>query len=202
MAARGLGPPKNASVAITAKNAKSALCALTALVAAAIWLSPGAPGFAADLAGQAKVIAGDAIEIEGTAIRLFGIAAPASGQLCRSKVGEPYRCGQLASDALSDLIAKRRVDCVQRGESRVGRRIIAVCTVAGLDLADWMVRNGHALDWPKYSTGDYAAAQDEAKHAERGIWSGSFVEPWRYRQCMRSGGKPASCSDQKNDAAF
>jgi hypothetical protein len=29
-----------------------------------------------------------------------------------------------------------------------------------------MVRNGLALDWPKYSNGDYAAAQREAKRAE------------------------------------
>jgi endonuclease YncB( thermonuclease family) len=177
------------------------LRALTTLVAAVMFQSPGTPGFAADFFGQARVIAGDTIEIQGTSIRLFGIAAPASGQLCRSKVGEPYRCGQLASGALSDLIAIRPVDCVQH-ESRRWGRVVAVCTLAGIDLADWMVRNGHALDWPKYSGGDYGAAQDEAKHAERGIWSGSFVEPWRYRQCMRSGGKPASCSDQKNDAAF
>jgi hypothetical protein len=76
------------------------------------------------------------------------------------------------------------------------RRAVAICTVAGVDLAEWLVKNGVALDWPKYSKGNYAAAQDEAKRAERGIWSGSFVEPWRYRACRRTGGSPASCSDQ------
>jgi endonuclease YncB( thermonuclease family) len=49
--------------------------------------------------------------------------------------------------------------------------------LAGGALAEWLVKNGLALDWPKYSKGDYAAAQDDAKRAERGIWSGSFVEP-------------------------
>jgi endonuclease YncB( thermonuclease family) len=58
-----------------------------------------------------------------------------------------------------------------------------------------MVGSGLALDWPKYSKGDYAAAQHEAKRAELGIWSGSFVEPWRYRACRRTGGSPVSCSD-------
>jgi endonuclease YncB( thermonuclease family) len=28
---------------------------------------------------------------------------------------------------------------------------VAVCTVAGIDLADWMVRSGLGLDWPTYS---------------------------------------------------
>src|SRR6266702_754464 len=30
-------------------------------------------------------------------------------------------------------------------------RTVAVCTVAGDDLGEWLVRNGLALDWPQYS---------------------------------------------------
>jgi hypothetical protein len=78
------------------------------------------------------------------------------------------------------------VECVEVDRAQY-KRAVAVFTVAGIDIADWMVRNGHALDWPKYSKGDYAAAQDEAKRAESGMWSGSFVEPWRYRACRRAG---------------
>ncbi len=37
-------------------------------------------------------------------------------------------------------------------------RAVAVCTVAGIDLAHWLVRGGLALDWPRYSHGDYVAA--------------------------------------------
>jgi endonuclease YncB( thermonuclease family) len=161
---------------------------------AAILMVAAGNAAAAELVGQASVVDGDSIEIHGTSIRLFGIDAPESGQLCRNEDSETYRCGQKATNALFDFIARRPVECVDV-DTRIWKRVVAVCTVAGTDLADWMVRNGHALDWPKYSKGGYVAAQDEAMRAERGIWSGSFVEPWRYRKCIRSGGKLSDCSD-------
>jgi endonuclease YncB( thermonuclease family) len=174
---------------------------LIAFLATSLFLALNLPSRAADLAGQASVIDGDSIEIHGTNVRLFGIDAPESSQLCRNEDGAHYRCGQIASNALFDFIAKRPVECVDL-DTRSWKRVVAVCNVAGTDLADWMVRNGHALDWPQYSKGGYAAAQDEAKRTERGLWSGSFVEPWRYRRCIRSGGKPVTCSDLQNDSAF
>jgi endonuclease YncB( thermonuclease family) len=68
-----------------------------------------------------------------------------------------------------------------------------------VDLAEWLVRNGLALDWPKYSKGKYAEAQRDAKHAGRGIlWDGTYVEPWLFRACIRSGGRPGDCSDDAN----
>jgi endonuclease YncB( thermonuclease family) len=73
-------------------------------------------------------------------------------------------------------------------------RTVAVCTVAGTDIADWLVRIRPALDWPQYSKGAYAEAQAEAKREGRGMWEGSFVEPWEYRACRRSGGTIASCA--------
>jgi endonuclease YncB( thermonuclease family) len=52
-----------------------------------------------------------------------------------------------------------------------------------------------ALDWPRYSKGLYSTAQREAASAGRGMWAGSYVEPWQYRICVRAGGRPADCSD-------
>ena len=46
-------------------------------------------------------------------------------------------------------------------------RTVASCSVAGADVADWLVRNGLALDWPQYSKGRYAAAQRDAEHVGR-----------------------------------
>jgi endonuclease YncB( thermonuclease family) len=160
-----------------------------------IFLAMTLPASADDLSGQASIIDGDTLEIHGARIRLWGIDAPESDQLCRNDDSEHYRCGQKAANDLDVFIARRRVECVEVDRDQY-RRAVAVCTVAGVDLADWLVRNGHALDWPKYSKGDYAAAQDEAKRADRGMWSGSFVEPWRYRACRRMGGSLLGCSDQ------
>jgi endonuclease YncB( thermonuclease family) len=122
------------------------------------------------------------------------IDAPESDQLCRNDESEPYRCGQKAANELDAFIARRPVQCVEVDRDQY-KRAVAVCAVAGIDLAAWLVRNGLALDWPKYSKGDYAAAQDEAKRAKRGMWRGSLIEPWRYRACRRTGGSIAHCSD-------
>jgi endonuclease YncB( thermonuclease family) len=162
---------------------------------AALILASIPDAFADDLAGRASVIDGDTLEIHGTRIRLWGIDAPELDQLCRNRSSEHYRCAQKAANDLDSFIVRRPVECVEVDRDQY-KRAVAVCAVAGIDLADWMVRNGHALDWPQYSKGDYAAAQDEAKRAERGMWSGGFVEPWRYRTCRRTGGSPVSCSDQ------
>lgn len=147
------------------------------------------------IAGQATVIDGDTIEIHQQRIRLSGIDAPESDQLCRGDDSLSYRCGAKAANELDHFITGRPVSCVDIDE-RTYKRVVAVCTVGGVDLADWMVRQGLAFDWPKYSGGDYAAAQNEARQAERGIWSGSFVHPWDYRACKHGGGRPSDCSDE------
>jgi endonuclease YncB( thermonuclease family) len=77
-------------------------------------------------------------------------------------------------------------------------RTVATCSVGGADLGDWLVRNGLALDWPQYSKRKYDGAQLEAEHAGRGMWAGSYVEPWLFRVCIRQGGKPSDCSDDAN----
>jgi endonuclease YncB( thermonuclease family) len=76
-------------------------------------------------------------------------------------------------------------------------RTVAVCFLGepGPDIGKWLVANGFALDWPQYSKGQYAEEQRGAEKAGRGIWRGSFVEPWKYRACRRSGSPIERCSD-------
>ncbi len=150
---------------------------------------------------DASIIDGDTLEIHGTRIRLWGIDAPASDQLCRNYGGEHYRCGQDAANQLDTFIARRPIECVEVDRDQY-RRADAVCTVAGVDLAEWLVKNGLALDWPLFSKAAYAAAQSEAKRVNLGIWGGSFNTPWRYRTCRRTAGLPVARSDQLNDSAF
>lgn len=155
------------------------------------------PAAAADLIGGASIIDGDTLEIHGTRIRLWGIDAPESAQLCRNDDSDPYRCGAKAANDLDAFIARRPVNCVPVSLDQYGRTV-ATCSVGGVDLGDWLVGHGLALDWPHYSHGRYSAAQADAKRAERGIWTGSFVEPWQYRACVREGGKRGACSDNAN----
>jgi endonuclease YncB( thermonuclease family) len=150
------------------------------------------PLVASDLIGQASIIDGDTLEIHGTRIRLSGIDAPESTQFCRGENSLPFRCGAKAANDLSAFIAQRSVTCVPVSSDQYGRSV-ATCSVAGIDLAGWLVRDG--LDWPRYSNAKYASPQRDAEQAGRGIWGGSFVEPWRYRACIRAGGRSAACSD-------
>jgi endonuclease YncB( thermonuclease family) len=160
------------------------------------------PAMSADsLVGPARVIAADTLEIRGTRLSLWGIDAPSSDQLCRNRAGERYRCGQQAAHELSAFLDHRPVDCVEVDRDQ-SSRVVAVCSVAGVDLAEWLVKSGLTLDWPQYSEGAYAAAQVQARDANLGIWSGSFREPGRYRACRQAGGSPVSCSDHQNDIAF
>lgn len=171
-------------------------CTCSILALAAILLA--SPATATDIVGRASVIDGDTIEIHGTRIRLWGIDAPEHDQLCRGSDSELYRCGQQAATALAGLlyVVPRPVDCTSKGEDQYGRTV-ATCTVGqpGPDIGHWLVSNGHAVDWPRYSRGEYQQAQREAQNSARGIWTGSFVMPWLYRACIRAGGRPARCSD-------
>jgi endonuclease YncB( thermonuclease family) len=155
------------------------------------------PAFADNLAGQASIIDGDTLDILGTRIRLWGIDAPESDQSCRGEDSVPYPCGTKAAGSLESFLNKRPIDCVPVSLDQYGQTF-AVCSVDGVDLADWLVRNGMALDWPQYSRGKYDRAERDAEHAGRGIWQGSYVEPWLFRACVRAGGKPGDCSDDAN----
>lgn len=147
--------------------------------------------------GQASVVDGDTLEIHGTRIRLWGIDAPESSQLCRGEDSSPYRCGATAANDLDAFIARRPVECTLVSRDQYGRAV-ATCSVGGVDLGEWLVRNGLALDWPQYSKGKYYARQRDADRAGRGMWAGSYVEPWLYRTCIRLGGSPTNCSDDTN----
>ncbi|WP_439410033.1 thermonuclease family protein [Bradyrhizobium sp. DASA03076] len=94
-------------------------------------------------------------------------------------------------------MVRRPVDCVPLNLDPYGRTV-ATCSVARRDLGEWLVSNGLALDWPQYSKGRYGAVQRDAERAGRGLWKGSYVEPWLYRACIRANGNPSTCSDDAN----
>lgn len=132
------------------------------------------------LTGTPQVTDGDTFDIKGQTVRLHGIDAPESEQQC-FRDEQAWPCGDDATTALKRLIGGERIRCDVRNEGRYGRSI-AVCWLGDTQVNRWLVRQGWALDWPQYSDGAYQDAQAAARHAERGIWSGRFTRPWRWRR--------------------
>ena len=114
----------------------------------------------------ARVIDGDTIEVAGERIRLHGIDAPESGQTC--VVGlEVWLCGQKADHALYNFIGTSPMTCQEQGIDRYGRTI-ATCSVRGLDIGAWMVMQGWALAYRRYSL-DYVDQERRAQIAGLGV---------------------------------
>ncbi|WP_395448894.1 thermonuclease family protein [Aminobacter sp. UC22_36] len=132
--------------------------------------------------GRASVVDGDTIEVAGQRVRFDGIDAPESSQYCEDAKGFEYPCGQKAAQALDEfLAASRPVKCSFVEWDQYGRFVGNCFRADGKSVAGWLVENGHALDWPRYSNGTYAEHQAAAKGAKRGIWQGQFQEPWEWR---------------------
>lgn len=96
------------------------------------------------------VIDGDTLNLCGNRVRLWGIQAP--------ERSDPE--GPAATRALASIIAGREVLCgpPPTGQNRdVYGRFVRKCWIDGQDIAAEMVRQGHAMDWPKYSRGFYGS---------------------------------------------
>src|SRR5262245_66222958 len=140
------------------------------------------PCSAADLTGQATVVDGDTIEIHGQRISRYGIDSPEAAQTCKAS-DTVYRCGQEAALALADHIGRHTVSCEQEDIDRYSR-MVASCIADGQDIGAWLVENGWALAYRRFSTA-YVHQEQTAESAERGIWRGDFVAPWDWRRGVR-----------------
>ena len=104
---------------------------------------------------------------------------PEGSQLCVQPTGERWRCGQQASFALTDRIGRAAVTCQSRDLDRYGR-VVSVCFKGSEDLNRWMVANGWAVAYKRYSL-DYVTDEAGARRSRINIWSGSFDMPWDWR---------------------
>ena len=110
-----------------------------------------------EVEGFAKVIDGDTIIIDKKKIRLLGIDAPELNQHCRKPwiqfnfvtLNKKYKCGLVAKERLDKIISKNKIKCKGEKYDRY-KRLIAIC-YKKIDLNNWMVKNGLALNYTKYS---------------------------------------------------
>jgi len=110
------------------------------------------------LEGPAYVTDGDTIKIKMTQIRLYGIDAP--------ELHHPY--GKKAKWALVRLCKGQDIRAEILEEDEYGRTVAKCFLPDGRDLSEGMVRQGLAIDWPKYSGGKYSNL--EVANIRRKLW--------------------------------
>ncbi len=65
------------------------------------------------------------------------------------------------------------------------KRMVARCTVAGEDLGAWMVSQGLALAYRRYSL-DYVHEEADAQAVRRGIWAGDLRGYAAWQRILRA----------------
>ncbi len=157
------------------------LFVFAAIAAVATWASWSDAQHRNDpIRGIARAIDGDTIVIGRTHIRLYGIDAPELGQPCMREGGAAWPCGDVAGETLDRLLADQPLVCEPNRQHPTDayNRTIALCvTDRGDDVGRWMVTNGWAVAYVRYSDA-YVVQEAEARDRRLGIWSGSFEQPW------------------------
>lgn len=108
--------------------------------------------------GRARIVDGDTIVINKVQIRLFGIDAP--------EIDHPY--GQKAKWALVSLCKGETVRTEVTDVDSYGRTVGKCYLSDGRDLSAEMVKVGLAIDWPKFSGGEYGSM--ETSDARKKLW--------------------------------
>jgi len=135
---------------------------------------------AGEIFGVPVITDGDTIKILNNKIRLHGIDAPEKNQTCvRNK--KVYNCGTIATKTLIKKIGKNKVKCLTQKNKDRYNRFIGVCFVKKDNLNKWMVRNGYAVAYKRYSK-DYVLDEEFAKKNKLGLWSGTFLKPEKWRK--------------------
>ena len=144
-----------------------------------------------EIFGTPKIIDGDTVHIYSKKIRLEGIDAPEIKQQCKkpfikisSVIGfqfnKNYSCGVMAKIKLIDKIDNSKLKCISSSKDRY-KRFIATCYIDKINLNKWMVRNGYAVAYKRYSK-EYVRDEEYAKENQLGIWKGTFITPEKWRK--------------------
>jgi len=125
---------------------------------------------------------GDSFRMDGQRYRLQDIDAPELHQTCKDGAGREWPCGHRARDELRKILTRDAVSCRTVTRDRFGRNV-ATCSAGGRDVGEVMVRNGWATAYKgRGFSSRYVSAENEARAARRGLWSGAFETPRNWRQ--------------------
>ena len=128
---------------------------------------------------QAIIIDGDTIKIGEERIRFSGIDAPEINQTCILEGVEVF-CGKTSKGLLVDKTSLEQVKCISEGKDQYNRTL-AECFVNGESLSRYLVRQGYAFAYRKYSK-KFIKDEYYAKEKKMGMWNMKFLFPWDYRR--------------------
>ena len=123
--------------------------------------------------------------------RFSGIDAPEIRQQCKkaklkisSILGytfyKNYYCGEVSKENLEAKVDGSKIKCISSGKDRY-KRYLAKCFKNRTNLNRWMVRNGYAVAYRRYSN-EYVSDEDFAKKNKLGLWQGKFLIPEKWRK--------------------
>lgn len=141
-----------------------------------------------EISGNAQIIDGDTIKINSKKIRLYGIDAPEFKQKCKKPYltiifftfTKDYPCGKISTQKLQKKINNKVITCKILDIDRY-KRLIGECYKRNLNLNSWLVSNGYAVAYRKYSK-KYISNEINAKNEKKGLWQGKFEMPWDFRR--------------------
>tara|TARA_B100002052_G_C15713125_1_gene520533 strand:+ start:23 stop:538 length:516 start_codon:yes stop_codon:yes gene_type:complete len=143
------------------------------------------------IVGRAHIIDGDTIKIDSKKIRLFGIDAPEKKQICKKiylsflifNFQKNYKCGEKSTLALSNKLKDVNIRCILKDSKDRYRRNIGTCFIEKEDINAWLVQNGYAIAYTRYSK-KYISSEEYAKENKLGLWQGTFIKPEKWRRNM------------------
>ena len=146
---------------------------------------------AEEISGIPKIIDGDTVHINNYKFRLEGIDAPEMKQQCKKEslkissiIGftfyKDYSCGKVSKEKLISKIHGSKIKCIFTTKDKY-KRYIATCYKEKINLNQWMVRNGYAIAYRRYSK-KYILDEDFAKENKLGLWQGKFMSPEKWRK--------------------
>ena len=122
---------------------------------------------------------GDTIRIGDERIRFSGIDAPEIKQTCIYQEIE-FKCGEFSKNLLIEKISNQQVSCIRESTDQYGRTL-AECFVGKESLSSYLVREGYAFAYRRYSS-KFILDEEYAQSKNNGMWSMDFMFPWDFRK--------------------
>ena len=93
---------------------------------------------------------------------------------------ENYYCGKVSKEKLKSKVERSKIKCISSNKDRY-KRYLATCFKDQMNINRWMVRNGHAIAYRRYSK-KYISDEDFARENKLGLWQGKFLNPEKWRK--------------------